>query len=630
MLADIETLEDVVHRPRKRARVDLEFGCEVRSKLLMEQISEVLDTALPDDGESLIAHAHELYDRIVAVSDENDRHQLNTALCDRHGPVDYYSTIQDRAASMLARMSVLGVEDDAIKLVEAVRTTMWLGRQSRDFLRKQCAFTAKGDFEVVDHAMLDYVCDASNFINLKEHQILIRSLLTTCAAQRLRRKGTDVYEPVYTTTETKDFTHAYRLKCNIKTFVYTECGHGTERFRILTSTASTQSTVLRYMEACVESIFPELQQNRTIFSFRNGVYDAFTDTFYDYESIAQRRTPVPWGQSVAAKFHDYIFEHEVYNDAKDPLDIPTPNVDKIFTAQRFGPEVSRVIYSCLGRLVFDVKQKDNFQFVPLFRGQAGTGKSTLLNLATNFYDLSDVGNLQSEHGSSTFPVEHIYDKLMYVCMDMSNKHSLGQTTFFSMTSGEFMAVNRKNLKAEQLMWKAPGAFASNGYPNFQDQGGNVTRRFLVVNFSPVAVEDTGLEYKCRQEIAPFLKKCVALYHQFVNKSHQHPDNDNVGIYVGDMLPRYFHETKAAMAKQVNSLCAFLTSPHCRIDAQSTVPFAKFQAKYSSFCTSRKTPIIELTAKDFENKDVLWIGRIVLDTAGAPGDACVRGLLFMTE
>ena len=46
------------------------------------------------------------------------------------------------------------------------------------------------------------------------------------------------------------------------------------------------------------------------------------------------------------------------------MDIPTPNIDTILLYQGFSPAVCRVIYAMLGRMIYDVGQKDSLQVVP--------------------------------------------------------------------------------------------------------------------------------------------------------------------------------------------------------------------------------------------------------------------------
>ena len=148
--------------------------------------------------------------------------------------------------------------------------------------------------------------------------------------------------------------------------------------------------------------------------------------------------------TVCANYIDLVFDNQQYTlEAQvDPLNICTPNIQRILDSQEFAPEVCRWFYASMGRMIFDVGSMDNLQYFPFCKGVAGSGKSTLLRLFSLLFECVDVGNLMSE-GQRTFSTEHLIDKYVFFCLDVDEKMNFSLTAWNSMVSGEPVAVARK-------------------------------------------------------------------------------------------------------------------------------------------------------------------------------------------
>ena len=100
------------------------------------------------------------------------------------------------------------------------------------------------------------------------------------------------------------------------------------------------------------------------------------------------------------------------------------------------------ICAFLGRMLHRLGEKDNMGVFPYFLGLAGTGKSTLLRLLSSLLEARDVGYLNNTL-QKQFALEGIYDKLLYMALDIDENFQLDQATFQSMVVGEEVAVIRK-------------------------------------------------------------------------------------------------------------------------------------------------------------------------------------------
>jgi hypothetical protein len=434
--------------------------------------------------------------------------------------------------------------------------------------------------------------------SMKGHHKLIRFYLLICHRRKYKKmKGSDwLFEPTYTLDG--HFTHYYRPACSISDFIYDAIypylNHATQ-FMQLTDRGSTPSAIINFLTHCKDDSLPFLVRSRCVFSYQNGVYDAETDRFYVYapqEDWPYKSVDLPL-DVVACNYLDYVFdflryEQELTED-NDPLDIQTDNCQIILSAQEFEREVCRWSYASIGRLIFPVGMLDNWQYFLFYKGTAGSGKSTTLSLASQFFSPSDVGLLMTE-GQHNFSIEHLYDKYVFFCMDADEKMTLSQTRWNQMVSGEMVSIERKFKIPLSLKWDTTGAFAGNGYPPWIDRGGNVSRRFLVFLHEQVVTKaDPLLMDKCKRELPAFMKKCVACYHD-VRKKHGHQ-----GIWDEGVLPVYFQTTKRDLQGATNALQSFLQSEdQCVLDSTKSCDFSLFRNQFHIFCAKRHIAPLKLT------------------------------------
>lgn len=303
---------------------------------------------------------------------------------------------------------------------------------------------------------------------MKPHQKLIMFYLCQLAKKQCRkiRNQNAVYMPTF--TEAGHYTFHYHFHMDMDEWVFEMIfpyAQHQELYLWLTDRATTVKLVVNYLVNCKDTRFPFLERNRMLHSFANGVYDANQNRFYLYQvhDDWQYTTGMLSNEDVACNYVDKIFPYHFIEQYPDPLHIPTPASQQIMDSQEFPPDVCRWVYASLGRLIFPVGYMDNWQYVIYCKGVAGTGKSTLLQLASKFFAPRDVGTLMSE-GSRTFSVEHLFGKWIFICYDADTKLTLSQTRFNSMVSGELISVERKFRCAKEVVWTAGGAFAGNTFP----------------------------------------------------------------------------------------------------------------------------------------------------------------------
>lgn len=338
-----------------------------------------------------------------------------------------------------------------------------------------------------------------------------------------------------------------------------------------------RSTV-KYLSACCDPEFEPLKFDRHVFAFNNGVYvgyktdkdtDEFSEEFIPYDRIHELDPRV-----IAANYFDMDFDE--FSDVEDWFDIPTPNGSKIMISQEWSTDVQRILWAFIGRCLYEVNELDGWQVCPLIKGQAGTGKSTLiLNVVKRFYKAQNVAVL-GNNIEKKFGLQGIYDKTLFVAPEVKKDFGLDQADFQTAVSGEETVINRKFEQAIPIKWTVPGIFAGNEIPDWTDNSESISRRWLPFQCEHrVKDKDPKLGDKLYKELPAIMLKANRAYHELVKK-YGHKD-------IWDCLPKYFIDQRKAMAEASNSLSGFLSSDKVLIGAGYICTEVAFKQAYKAYC-----------------------------------------------
>lgn len=395
--------------------------------------------------------------------------------------------------------------------------------------------------------------------DLKPHQMLLDYLFQIAAQRGLRRTENGVYQQFnngYNTfffewiSDTIDWVYQAVTPVNVSP----------EMYDALTLKPSTPKHILDILSKLPDVRFPFLTKKRTLFSYKNGIFDASTCLFYVYEKTYDMPKHVVSVQEGLGS----LFATSNYFDMKFPLEytytdfdftlIPTPNFNKILEDQDFDEKAKYWMFSLTGRMLHDVNNMDGWQVAPYLKGVAGSGKSTWYKLVSRFYEAVDIGYL-ADDCETRFVDQHLIDARMVLCLDVSSDFGLSTTRFNSYASGESIVVNRKFLTSITKQWTAPIAFASNSQPPIESRSGSGVRRFVIFVFDNVIKNtDTCLVDKCMEELPLFLIKCARYYKDAVSKY------GTISLWDReDILPEMCHKAKQEYLVTCCSLSAFLSS-----------------------------------------------------------------------
>ena len=403
--------------------------------------------------------------------------------------------------------------------------------------------------------------------DMNELQNLLLYLLDCAFEKQLRKQDGYVFCPIVVDGHT---THAFRCMTETKTWVYECCQKETQfqQWSNLTHGNNTIKAVVDYLNGCNDYQFPNLVKDRTVFSFKNGVYLASEDRFHPYVGSTE-----PLAASVvAAKY---------FEDAFDPYpdtnwrDIPTPAFHSILVYQELPEEASNWLYVFIGRLLYDLNTHDGWQVIPYIKGHAGTGKSTIVTqVCKNLYDPIDCGvmsnNIERKFGLSAF-----WDKFIFIGPECRNDLAIEQAEFQSIVSGEDVQVNIKHQKAFSTRWRVPGILAGNEIVQWGDSAGSIQRRLPVYDFiKPVLHGDMRLGDKIQAELPALLVKCNRAYREMADMH----GSENIWT----ILPEYFQKTSSEVAQTINVLDAFLASDEVEFGPEQFCPFDEFKNGVTAF------------------------------------------------
>lgn len=464
-----------------------------------------------------------------------------------------------------------------------------------------------------------------DYSNNSQYQNLIIFLLQELHKKNYRKMGDSCY--CQEKSSQGFLTHSWKRVCTIKEFIYQSVDKETnfEQWANLTSSKSNVHEAATYLTNSVEFEFPTLIPSRYVFSFDNGLYYVDKDEFHPYDTDPQPSTIVSCNY-----FKDY-FDWDTYKAcADDPYSIPTLTLQKILDDQELDkscPEdnmVTRVFYTMVGRLLYEVGKKDNWQVLLYIKGVAQSGKSTIGDLIRTFYRAEDVGTISSNM-ERKFGLSALIDKKLAICSEVSKNFAMSQVELQSAITGESMSIAVKNKTAYSTQWTVPMIFLGNVVGNWLDNSGSMLRRMLLFEFpnSP-ARPDPTLALRLRKELPAIICKCNKMYLSTVGEIKDRSLWDRGSSPEDQVLPEYFHTIRKQFATDINPLDSFMeNSDNLVYDEKHYMPWEEFWTMYREYeklhalRTVRNTSSPDFYNSVFKRRGVIATSQEELQWEGQP-------------
>lgn len=315
------------------------------------------------------------------------------------------------------------------------------------------------------------------------------------------------------------------------------------------SNVKNMDNLVKFMKQYDNYRFPFLITNKDYIGFSNGVLNKITLQFdTDPENI------------IVDKYIDQEFTYSM----------STPLVDKILDYQ-FTSDVRDFIYANLGRM-FGIR--DNFGVMLYLLGEAGTGKSVILNILCECFN--NVGSINSSY-EGKYGLSYLYNKDIIICDDLPKdiQKIFPQQDFQTIVTGGKISTAVKNGDAIIIeKWSVPIIWSGNWLPSYLDKG-QISRRLLVTNFEKNVLEpDISLESRIKEEeLSAFIYKCLIKYNQLLENAR------NKSIW--KVCPEYFREQQEDLKMEKNPLYKFLKD-NTRYCKNNTIPIEEIKTQFSQW------------------------------------------------
>ena len=441
--------------------------------------------------------------------------------------------------------------------------------------------------------------DTAAELALTEYQDLLLYLYNELAYSRFRRCDDKCMEEiVYQGHRTK----AWQDAMPIVEFVGEKCNRETrgKEWLQLTKRPGLIHDIVNYMVVTAESQFPDVNPDRHIFSFANGIFMG------KVPGVAGKHMPVffPYGHPdmpsrvTSSKFFQMPFDPDwICSDPGAPgpagipqsvFDIPTPNLDKVMTDQEMDEETRAWLYVMIGRMAFEVGEYDSWQVMLYLMGAAGTGKSTLIqDVISRMYSTDQVfmcsNNTEKKFGLQNALNEQSKLKHLVAMPEVKADFGLEQAEWQQMVSGEKVTINRKHKTSVTVQFTAPLVAAGNEMIGFTDNGGSMSRRMAIFRFPIKLGEnmDGALPERLHQEMAAILAKCIQAYVAMVIRI----GDDNIWKHA---CPSMIGE-KRDLEKSGNALQSFINSDRAGVGTGLFCPCDVFSKRFAEFSKEMNFP-----------------------------------------
>lgn len=206
---------------------------------------------------------------------------------------------------------------------------------------------------------------------MKAQQSLLLYLFDCAYEQRLMKLEEDqvcnVYIPNMEGGRYNRFAYQYLMTLEEWIMAQTGKEHEFSQWQNLTSSGGNLEFCVKHLTGTQDRQIPTLKRNRTLFSFKNGLYDAGKMMFHPYLPDGGIGGVV---EGVAAKhFSGIVFDP--YDEINDWRDIETPMLDHILEYQDVVGEAKDWMYILMGRMIYDINEFDNWQCAMYLKGYGG-------------------------------------------------------------------------------------------------------------------------------------------------------------------------------------------------------------------------------------------------------------------
>jgi len=236
-----------------------------------------------------------------------------------------------------------------------------------------------------------------------------------------------------------------------------------------------------------------------------------------------------------------------------------------------------------GRFIHNPDTMEHFEQIVYLWGVAGSGKSTWIDMVSDFFMPHDVvafGDTMEEK----FGLSAIFKAKIALGSDIKEEFNLPAGQAQKMATYEMISVAIKNKTAISQKWTVPILFASNVFPRkWKNSQGSLSRRIFLMDFQvPVLRKDPLLRSDIRRTFGSLYRFANEAYLWLVREYGDKP--------LDDFLPKRFQDNRRHIKEMNNPLVQFLNDP-TQVQSGAYILEKDFLARFTSYCKDRQYPRI---------------------------------------
>ncbi len=428
---------------------------------------------------------------------------------------------------------------------------------------------------------------------LAPHQHLLEYLLQFAGARGLRKSEKGIFEEVINLPEHVG-TRFYVFVENFEKWAWDAIApnniHKYEDY-CMTLRPGTPRHIANMLAMKKDPRLPILKKRRTLFSYRNGIFDALTGWFHvythgpnlpDYIHFIDELSP----DECSAQFFDYVVDLIYFKPGFDKSQMPLTAHRKILVDQHFDEETIVCWNVIHGRTLHDSGSMEDWQVASWVTGCTGSGKSLHGKNWAGVYPEEDVGII-SDDVEEHFTDQHLRHANMVIGLDVSESFNVSANRLYGWIGSDNMVIKIKGQEAITMRWRAVLMFFSNVWPAIVSKSGAALRRFVFFIFNyAIQNTDTRMHIALKEELPLYVIQTGLYYLDWVNKYGKVSLWENrPAPETGRILPPMCYEGKKEYADRISPPDAFLDSPTCEYDPSYFCDVAVFKRHYLFFRTS---------------------------------------------
>lgn len=167
-----------------------------------------------------------------------------------------------------------------------------------------------------------------------------------------------------------------------------------------------------------------------------------------------------------------------------------------------------------------------YQKAFFFIGQPSSGKTTALDMITNFCGLENVSSLSLDALTDKQSLASLVNKTVNIRADLPNKKIYESGTFKSLVSGDTLTVNPKYIREYSYKFTGKLIFGMNELPDYSSDDKGVDRRVAFFTFNRIFKEGTegfnqslSTELQSKEVMSTLLNHAIRGYKSLIQRGY---------------------------------------------------------------------------------------------------------------